>query len=102
MHEEQFNAMRQSIVDGAPESARESANQALALGIAPLDAINKGFVAGLNSIGEQFNRGEVFLPDLVMAGEAMKAAPPNPMIAMPVAIPGRSGNHLISVETGEM
>jgi corrinoid protein of di/trimethylamine methyltransferase len=74
MHEEQFNAMRQSIVDGAPESARESANQALALGISPLDAINKGFVAGLNSIGEQFNRGEVFLPDLVMAGEAMKAA----------------------------
>jgi hypothetical protein len=35
-------------------------------------------------------------------GEAMKAAPPNPMIAMPVAMPGRSGNHLISVETGEM
>jgi len=74
MHEEQFNAMRQSIVDGAPESARESANKALALGIDPLEAINKGFVAGLNSIGEQFNRGEVFLPDLVMAGEAMKAA----------------------------
>jgi len=74
MHEEQFNAMRQSIVDGAPESARESANKALALGIDPLEAINKGFVTGLNSIGEQFNRGEVFLPDLVMAGEAMKAA----------------------------
>jgi hypothetical protein len=35
-------------------------------------------------------------------GEAMKAPPPNPMIAMPVAMPGRSGNHLISVETGEM
>jgi len=74
MHEEQFNAMRQSIVDGAPESARETATKALALGIAPLEAINRGFVPGLNSIGEQFNRGEVFLPDLVMAGEAMKAA----------------------------
>jgi corrinoid protein of di/trimethylamine methyltransferase len=74
MHEEQFNAMRQSIVDGAPESACESAHKALALGIAPLEAINRGFVPGLNSIGEQFNRGEVFLPDLVMAGEAMKAA----------------------------
>ena len=35
-------------------------------------------------------------------GEAMKAPPPNPMMAIPVAIPGRSGNHLISVETGEM
>jgi corrinoid protein of di/trimethylamine methyltransferase len=74
MHEEQFNAMRQGIVDGAPESARQSAHKALELGIAPLEAINKGLVPGLNSIGEQFNRGEVFLPDLVVAGEAMKAA----------------------------
>ena len=36
------------------------------------------------------------------SGEAMKAPPPNPMMAMPVAMPGRSGNHLISVDTGEM
>ena len=35
-------------------------------------------------------------------GEAMIAPPPKPMIARPVAMPGRSGNHLISVETGEM
>lgn len=35
-------------------------------------------------------------------GDAMSAPPPKPMIAMPVAMPGRSGNHLISVETGEM
>jgi acyl dehydratase len=34
--------------------------------------------------------------------EAIIAPPPNPMIARPVAIPGRSGNHLMSVETGEM
>jgi len=36
------------------------------------------------------------------SGEAIKAPPPKPMMAMPVAMPGRSGNHLISVETGEM
>jgi hypothetical protein len=34
--------------------------------------------------------------------EPMKAPPPNPMMAMPVAIPGRSGNHFTRVETGEM
>ena len=33
---------------------------------------------------------------------ARKAPPPNPMMAMPVAIPRRSGNHLTSVLTGEM
>ncbi len=36
------------------------------------------------------------------SGEAIIAPPPKPMIAMPVAIPGRSGNHLINVDTGEM
>ena len=36
------------------------------------------------------------------SGAAIRAPPPKPMIAMPVAMPGRSGNHFISVETGEM
>jgi hypothetical protein len=36
------------------------------------------------------------------SGDAMSAPPPKPMIARPVARPGRSGNHLMSVETGEM
>ncbi len=39
---------------------------------------------------------------LTASGEAIIAPPPNPMIASPVAMPGRSGNHLMSVETGEM
>ncbi len=36
------------------------------------------------------------------SGAPIIAPPPNPMIAMPVAIPRRSGNHLTSVDTGEM
>ena len=36
------------------------------------------------------------------SGAAIIAPPPKPMIAMPVAIPGRSGNQAISVFTGEM
>jgi hypothetical protein len=39
---------------------------------------------------------------IVESGDAIIAPPPKPMIANPVAIPGRSGNHRISVETGEM
>ncbi len=36
------------------------------------------------------------------SGAPIMAPPPKPMIAMPVAMPRRSGNHLIRVETGEM
>ena len=39
---------------------------------------------------------------LVANGEPIIAPPPKPMIAIPVAIPRRSGNHLIKVETGEI
>ena len=35
-------------------------------------------------------------------GAAINAPPPKPMMAIPVARPGRSGNHLINVDTGEM
>jgi hypothetical protein len=37
-----------------------------------------------------------------VSGDAISAPPPKPMIAIPVDSPGRSGNHLISVDTGEM
>ena len=35
-------------------------------------------------------------------GEPIIAPPPKPMIARPVAMPRRSGNHFTSVDTGEM
>ena len=38
----------------------------------------------------------------VASGPPIIAPPPKPMIASPVARPGRSGNHLISVDTGEI
>lgn len=74
MTEELFQAMAQSIIDGDAEQAEQLARQAIAQGIDPLEAINKGFVVGVNQVGEAFSRGDAFLPELVMAGEAMKAA----------------------------
>jgi len=72
--EDLFKEMAQSITDGEAEKAAELAKQAVAQGIDPLEAINKGFVAGVNYVGDQFSCGNMFLPELVMAGEAMKAA----------------------------
>ncbi len=74
MHTELFSSMTQSIIDGDAELAEQLARLSIERGIDPLEAINKGFVVGVNHIGDQFSRGEAFLPELVMAGEAMKAA----------------------------
>lgn len=74
MGDELFQAMTQSIIDGDPDAAADLARRAVEQGIDPLEAINKGFVPGVDYVGEQYGKGEMFLPDLVLAGEAMKAA----------------------------
>ena len=74
MSEELFKKMASSIIDGDSEEAVALAQQSVSAGVDPLDAITKGFVVGVNTVGEAFGRGDAFLPELVMAGEAMKAA----------------------------
>ncbi len=74
MSDELFKKMAQSIIDGDSDASTVLAKEAIAMGIHPLDAITKGFVVGVNTVGDAFGRGEAFLPELVMSGEAMKAA----------------------------
>jgi len=69
-----FQDMKQSIIDGDAETAAELAQKGIDLDIDPLEAINNGFVVGVDHVGNQFSCGNAFLPELVMAGEAMKAA----------------------------
>jgi corrinoid protein of di/trimethylamine methyltransferase len=74
MSDELFKQMAQSVIDGDDEGAEALAQQALDQGISPLDAINKGYTAGMDVVGELFATGEYFLPDLILGGEAMKAS----------------------------
>jgi trimethylamine corrinoid protein len=74
MPDDTFSAMRQSIIDGAPSTAADLAQHAIAHGTAPLDAINHGYVPGMHDVGEQFARGQMYLPDMMASAEAMRAA----------------------------
>ena len=74
MNEELYKKMTQSIIDGDSDAALALAKESISEQVNPLDAITKGFVVGVNTVGAAFGRGEAFLPELVMAGEAMKAA----------------------------
>jgi corrinoid protein of di/trimethylamine methyltransferase len=72
--DELYQAMSQSVIDGEPEQAEELARKAVSLDLNPLEVIDYGYTRGMNVLGDRFARGEVFLPHLVMGGEAMKAA----------------------------
>ncbi len=53
--------------DGASELTRA----ALAEGIAPREILESGFIPGMNRVGEAFSRSEIYLPDVLMAAQAM-------------------------------
>ena len=69
-----YQEMAQAVIDGLPDKAGQLAEEALRAEIDPLTAIDQGFKPGMDAVGEGFARGELFIPDLMMSGEAMKAA----------------------------
>jgi methanogenic corrinoid protein MtbC1 len=70
MSEELYKQMAQSIIEGDSDLSVELAKKAIEINMHPLEAITKGFVVGVNYIGDQFGLGEAFLPELVMAGRS--------------------------------
>ena len=65
---------KQSIIDGDKEAALELAQKGLSIGVDPAEFIEKGFVPGIMEIGDLFESGEVFLPEVMMAADAIKEA----------------------------
>jgi corrinoid protein of di/trimethylamine methyltransferase len=69
-----FESITQAVIAGDPEGTLALARQALADHLDPLEVINQGLTPGIRYTGEQFAAGEMFLPDLMLAAEAMKQA----------------------------
>jgi corrinoid protein of di/trimethylamine methyltransferase len=69
-----LSGLAQAVIDGESEDAEELARQALDQGLDPLACINEGLTPGINRVGDLFASGDFFLPELIMGGEAMKAA----------------------------
>jgi trimethylamine corrinoid protein len=71
-NEEILRGIVKAVEDGDGEGCAMLASKALAGGVKPLEVVDGGLSAGLRSVGEKFGRGEMFLPDMMMAVEAMK------------------------------
>jgi len=63
-----------AIIGSDRAAAEEVAQRALAAGIAPADIMQNGFVKGIQEVGELFESGELFLPELMMSADAMAGA----------------------------
>ncbi len=62
-----------AVTEGQTERVRELAKRGLEMQLDPLEIINEAMTPAVQAIGHQFGRGEAWLPQLVMAGNAMMA-----------------------------
>jgi len=72
--EQLFEEMKNSVLEGEEKEAAELAQKALDSGMDPVAVMDKGFLKGINEAGKLYEEGEFFLPELVCAADAMKAA----------------------------
>ncbi len=69
-----FPRMSEAIVSGDRAAARALAEEALRSGLDLLEVVERGYVPGIQKVGELWEQGEYFLPELITSAEAMKAA----------------------------
>jgi len=61
------------IIQGRREDSAAAA-RALLGSMAPMDIINKEFIPALNAVGESFEKGRIFLPQLLQSAQAVQNA----------------------------
>lgn len=64
----------EAILNGKSDDAASATKEAIALNIAPQDLINGQMIRAMSEVGQRFQDGKAFVPQLLMAGRAMKAA----------------------------
>lgn len=64
--------LKKAVVDLDVDRVRAVAQEAVQLGVDPVQAVEDGLAKGVRTIGDNFAAGQAFLTELVMAGEAMK------------------------------
>ena len=66
--------LKEAVVQGKPDKAVAAAQRVVELQIDPIEAFGVGLKSGISEVGDGFAAGDLFLPDLVLSAETMKAA----------------------------
>ena len=66
--------LSQAVIAGDMDAASELTKKALATSVPASEILSKGLVPGLQKVGDLFEAGEYFLPELIVSGDAVSQA----------------------------
>ncbi len=72
--QQHFENMQDDLYDGLGEPVVKATRQALEWGQSPANILAHGLVAGMDVVGNDFGAGILFVPEVLRAANAMKAA----------------------------
>ncbi|MBW2055943.1 MAG: corrinoid protein [Deltaproteobacteria bacterium] len=74
MEQALMDQLREAVIGCDEDGAREVSERILELNLDAYQAITEVLTPAIREMGDRFERGEVFLPQLMMAGDAMNVA----------------------------
>jgi len=99
-----LSEIAQSLVERDIAKTEELTKAAIDAKIPAQEILDKDVVAGMAVVGEQFGSGEIFLPELLMAGEAAKAIMKllKPLITKQKGVAGSTNKVAIGTVQGDV
>jgi trimethylamine corrinoid protein len=102
MGEDIYAKLRDAVVSYDVDAVVKYSNEVIAKGLDPLEAIEKGLAAGARIVGDKFDRLEIYLAELIMAADAIKAGLDVLLPAIPKGGTPRRGVVVIGTAQGDI
>jgi len=69
-----LKALADAVIRGDQKKAVEITKAAIKEGMAPKSVLDKGLIAGMDTVGARFKKNEIYIPEVLIAARAMKMA----------------------------
>ena len=82
----QLSTITETLISGDGEKLQQLVREALDAGIKPILSLMTGLIAGMDIVGEKMESGDMFIPEVLMAAQAMSESvvilkPLSPMVS---------------------
>lgn len=69
-----LNALSERLQEGDDRAAADLTRAAVDVGLSPTEILDRALLSGMAAVGERFRTHQIFLPDVLLAARAMRAA----------------------------
>jgi len=69
---EKLQALYIAVVEGAMEETSQKVQDALTAGVEPEVILQQGLIAAMKEVGDRFEAGEVYVPEMLISAKSMK------------------------------